>query len=227
MSFRARLFCVWLFSLGIAAMLVVWPVPDLAAAGYFYNGSDFPWRTAPIPAFFHDLVHPLALGLGGAFALWTALAFWRKRQVRVPLFLLLTLVVAPGLVANTLFKDHWGRARPIQIEAFGGDKLYTPPGVMADQCARNCSFIGGDAAFGFWFQSLAYVAPVQRRRRVFVAGLAVGFGYSLLRVAQGAHFLSDVFFSGLFMTLVIAALAAVVWGKARLRGDWQRLLGGS
>ena len=35
-------------------------------------------------------------------------------------------VIGCGLIANMYFKDTWGRARPINIQEFGGDKyIYT------------------------------------------------------------------------------------------------------
>ena len=50
-------------------------------------------------------------------------------------------IVGSGLIANFFFKDNWGRARPVHIEEFGGEKLYTPPFVISDQCLKNCSWI--------------------------------------------------------------------------------------
>ena len=42
-------------------------------------------------------------------------------------FALVGLVVGPilgcGIIANLYFKDTWGRARPVHIEEFGGEKI--------------------------------------------------------------------------------------------------------
>ena len=51
-----------------------------------------------------------------------------------------SIVLGPGIIVNGIFKSLWGRARPSQIVEFGGDKIYTPPLVITDQCDWNCSF---------------------------------------------------------------------------------------
>src|SRR5207249_3238038 len=80
-----------------------------------------------------------------------------------------------GLIANTLFKDHWGRARPAQIEAFGGTRQFTPAPLPAAQCDRNCAFVSGHAAFAFSLVSFAFLLPLGWRRKTAVAA-ALGFG---------------------------------------------------
>ena len=49
------------------------------------------------------------------------------------------------------FKDTWGRARPINIQEFGGDKIYTQPFIKSDQCEKNCSWISGESSAAFSF----------------------------------------------------------------------------
>ena len=34
-------------------------------------------------------------------------------------------IIGSGLIANWYFKDQWGRARPIQVKEFGGEKEFT------------------------------------------------------------------------------------------------------
>ena len=61
-------------------------------------------------------------------------------------FLAICLVVGPGLVANTVLKDNWGRARPKHVAEFNGASTFTPPLLPARECHRNCSFVSGEAA---------------------------------------------------------------------------------
>jgi lipid A 4'-phosphatase len=124
-------------------------------------------------------------------------------------FVILALVLAPGVVANTVFKDHWGRARPVQTTAFGGLSKFTPAMVVSDQCERNCSFISGDPSVGFWLLSFALL--LKRRRRAAAIG-AIGAGAALgaMRIGQGGHFLSDVVFSGFFNCGVIWLLYELI-----------------
>jgi len=118
-------------------------------------------------------------------------------------FLTLSLAIGPGLLVNATFKDHWGRARPMQIVEFGGTQKFTPAFVITDQCARNCSFTSGHASAGFYLFSFAFL--LRRRRAIaIVSAGALGGLIGLGRIAQGSHFLSDVIFSGF-------AVYAVAW----------------
>src|SRR5262249_62173504 len=65
------------------------------------------------------------------------------------LLILLTFLVGPGLIVNSMLKQYWGRARPIEIHQFGGDAQFSRAGIPATQCRRNCSFPSGDAAAAF------------------------------------------------------------------------------
>ena len=110
--------------------------------------------------------------------------------------LLLALALGPGLVVNVVFKDHWGRARPAQIAAFGGTQRFTPPFVPSDQCATNCSFPAGDPAMGFVLVAAAFLARPRRRRAAAAGALGLGAVLGIVRMAQGGHFFSDVLASG-------------------------------
>jgi lipid A 4'-phosphatase len=112
---------------------------------------------------------------------------WRGRLG----FLILALALGPGLVTNTLLKDHWGRPRPEQIADFGGTAHYVAPLLPSAQCRRNCSFPSGHAAAGFYLIAGAWVWPRQRRGW-WLAGCIAGAIIGLVRIAQGGHFLSDV-----------------------------------
>src|SRR5439155_25070753 len=134
---------------------------------------------------------------------------WRLDR-KALVFLVVSMAVAPGLLANTTLKDHWGRARPVQIEAFGGSHRFTPAPLPAAECDGNCSFVSGHAALGFALVAFALLLPPGRTRRTWIA-VAIGFGalVGLGRIAQGAHFLSDVVFAGL-----------VVYGTSALLHWW-------
>ncbi len=225
MTFHVRLATLLILALVTCIGLYVYAPLDIRIAAVFYDGTGFPWRAQSFPNFMHDIVHPTSLTLAGLF---TALLLYhavKKTGWRRWLFLLLALIVGPGLITNTLLKDNWGRARPLQIEQFGGTAQFTPPFVMADQCERNCSFVSGDASFGFWFHSFAYIAP-RRRRALFWGGLGVGAGYGLLRVGMGAHFFSDVVVGGLLMLASSATLYALLFGRKALTICWREWLGG-
>lgn len=116
-------------------------------------------------------------------------------------YLLLVLLLGAGLIVNVAFKDHFGRARPRDIEEFGGSKRFTPAFVVSYECNSNCSFSSGEGAAGFF--SLALALAVSRRRAIFLAGVAIGSLVSLSRIAAGAHFFSDTVVS-FFVMLILA-----------------------
>jgi lipid A 4'-phosphatase len=105
-------------------------------------------------------------------------------------------VIGCGLIANFYFKDNWGRARPINIQEFGGEKIYTQPFVISDQCERNCSWISGEAsaAFSFITGTIILKSPI-----FFILNIIFGIIVSFCRIAMGGHFLSDNIFAMIFM----------------------------
>lgn len=121
-------------------------------------------------------------------------------------FLIAVLAVGPGIVANTIFKDNWGRARPRDVVELGGTRQFTPALLPAAECKRNCSFISGEAASMFaLFFGPALLLPGLRLTLLGTA-IAFGTGAGLVRMMQGAHFLSDVLFAGVFMALTVGIL---------------------
>lgn len=218
------------FGAVLAAFLllcVIFPI-DLWFAQFFFSDDPkqhfFMWRLNPLTVFIHEMIVPMGLVLGAlllAATLWTA---YKKQGWRRWLFVLLALIIGPGIITNVVLKDHWGRARPHQIEQFHGDKQYSPPFVIAGQCPENCSFVSGDASFGFWLHSLAYIAP-RRRKQLFWGGLAVGMGLGVMRMGMGAHFLSDVLCAGLVNIAVAALLYRVMFGAKALGIMWRTFLG--
>src|SRR5580693_1797334 len=62
------------------------------------------------------IVAPAIIVLLGKFLLPRRTMFI---ETRAALFLVLTLIFGPGLITNSLLKEHWGRARPIDVVEFG------------------------------------------------------------------------------------------------------------
>ena len=195
---------------GVAALalLVAFPGIDLAVSAWFYRPDDaFPLANLPLfIAVLKDVpdvivgatVVTAVIGLAGALARRA----WFGIRPRAALYLAASLAIGPGLLVNTLFKDHWGRARPHQIVEFGGAAHYSRAVLPADQCARNCSFPSGHAALGFWLVAVAFVVPARWRGPVMAGALAAGALLGAMRIAQGAHFLSDVVAAAILVVCV-------------------------
>jgi lipid A 4'-phosphatase len=191
------------------------PQIDLTASRLFYaSGQGFALADWPPVVILYRVVPWITwtiFTLGVAAALWLFLVgrpIWRLDRKAV-IFLLATIALGPGFLANTILKDHWGRARPSQIEEFGGTRQFTPAPLPATECASNCSFVSGHAALGFSLVVFAFLLPPGGlRRRITVIALVIGAVVGVGRIAQGAHFLSDVVFAGL---LVFGTTAVLHW----------------
>lgn len=201
-----------------AAVFLTHPELDLAIAGYFADGTNgFPLRQHPLAKFFNDLINVMALVMALACVIGWSIASRMRMKVagiwaRHYAFLLGAIVLGPGLIANGLFKENWGRARPRQVTEFGGAADFSPPLVIADQCSSNCSFVSGDASMGFYFLALALVTPKKYRPFAIMAALTFGLFIGFIRMLQGAHFFSDVVFAGVFVGLAIVFLYRVMLG---------------
>lgn len=203
-------------SIGLALLFLLAPGADLWFSGLFFReGPGFYLRDATWVRVLYDMVHPLAVVLVLGLLVVLIYNLWRRRavglfDVRAVLFMLAVLAVGPGLVVNVVFKDHWGRARPRDVVEFGGTRTFTPAFIISDQCERNCSFVSGHASLPFAFAGLGYLLR-RRRWAVFAGAAAFGGVVGLGRVVQGAHFLSDVVFSGIFVFIVAYLLALYVF----------------
>ena len=200
----SRAVALYVAALVLATVLfLIFPAIDLWAAGLFYHpGSGFflsQWL--PVRAIYFGvpyLTDAIVAGVPAVYlvSLLRGRPLWRI-DGRAAAFLLLALALGPGLVVNTVLKDHWGRARPAQVTEFGGKAEFTPAPLPAEQCGHNCSFPAGHPAMGFYLISFALLIPERRRRHAAEAGaVALGAVFGLARMAQGGHFLSDVVFSG-------------------------------
>jgi lipid A 4'-phosphatase len=204
-------------ALAVAALTLFLLLPqiDLLASGLFYvPGRGFLLRDWGPVALVYRTIPWIAWGIvvvvagGAAWLFLTGRPLWRLDR-KALLFVAFSTALGPGLLANTVLKDYWGRARPAQITAFGGPRRFTPAPLPATQCARNCSFVSGHAALGFSLAAFAFLLPPgPSRRRGIAAALAFGGLVGLVRIAQGGHFLSDVVYAGL---LVFGTTAVLYW----------------
>jgi len=208
---RARWVWVLPVALGVVGGAVFLAVPeiDLRVASAFYSpeggfvGLRLGWVRALRQVFIYLYFGTIALCFAGLILTWRRRPQWLQLGRRHWLFLAACLAAGPGLVANLVFKDQWGRARPRHVAEFGGSKTFTPALLRADQCRRNCSFVSGEAASSYVvFYAGAVVLP-QWSVALVAVGTVAGLASGLIRMAQGAHFLSDVVFAGVFMALTV------------------------
>jgi lipid A 4'-phosphatase len=207
----------------IALFLISFPVADIWISSFFYrDGEWFLSDYALLRFLYDDAPYITAFFVFCCFALCCAAFAWRVKarflyaRRYLLLFLILSYALGPGLVVNTIFKDGFGRARPSQIEEFGGNKRFTPPLFITDQCDKNCSFSSGHATVGFYFVSLALILKGGASKAIFAFALFYGGLIGFARVAQGGHFFSDVIFSFYFVYLTAKVLFYLMFDRLKL-----------
>lgn len=121
--------------------------------------------------------------------------------------LVLSMVLGAGLIVHVALKDHWGRPRPRKTIELGGTQPFRPyyePNFQEKIPSK--SFPCGHCSTGFYFFSLAILGLQRKSKGLFYLGmflaLSLGTILGVTRIAQGAHFFSDVLVSALIMWLV-------------------------
>jgi membrane-associated PAP2 superfamily phosphatase len=207
------------------AVLGVYPQLDLDLAALFFDPKTMLFKVnewaaqAPLRDAATGLITALAAPAG--LAILGKLILPHRRMLiasRAALFLLLTLAIGPGILANIILKEHWGRARPIDVTEFGGTDRFTPWWDPRGPCQSNCSFIAGEPSGAFWTLAPAALAAPQWRPLAFGAALVFGAAVGLFRMGAGSHFFSDVVFAGVLMFLVVWTVHGLIY-----RRPWTRL----
>ena len=200
-----------------AAIFALWPELDLATARFFYGADGFAGHTAlerAARAFFN--VTPFVI-----LAVFAALYALRRAGIALPyapsgralIFLIVTMAVGPGMIVNLGLKDHAHRPRPVQTQDFGSKFEFRPVGRFDGGCRKNCSFVSGEASEAFWMVAPASLAPPPFRAVAIGGALVFGVATSLLRMAFGGHYLSDVILAALLTIAIVQA--AWLWLVAR------------
>jgi lipid A 4'-phosphatase len=188
---------LWIAASSVLAALVptLWTNLDIEAAAIFAGPQA---ALQAVNWWWVELINGWAPAVFRA-CLFVALLGWmaahvhiRWRAWRLPLaFVVIAGILGPGMVVNWGFKENWQRARPYQVENFGGTQKFSRATVMSDQCNNNCSFVSGHVSCGVFLISLGLVHRRRQRRWAalgVVSGLVIGFA----RMADVAHWLSDV-----------------------------------
>jgi membrane-associated PAP2 superfamily phosphatase len=223
-------------ALGLAAFLGllfgVFPELDLKLAALFYEPATktFPLKSDALAAFARDATMWIAWAMAvPALAALVIKLVWPDRPLlmsgRAIIFLLLTLTLSAGVLSNFAFKSHWGRPRPVVVAQFNSGEFaplkFVPWWDPRGGCAWNCSFFSGEGATAFWTYAPAALAPPPWRPLAFAAATLFGVVTSVLRMAFGGHFFTDVAAAGLVTFLVIWLAHGYIyrWPRTRLTDD--------
>lgn len=148
------------------------------------------------------------------------LSFWKERfkpYRRDFLFLIVAVALATGVVAGLKQVTYiWC---PSQTTLFGGENTYVKifePRIWAD--GQGICWPAGHASAGFAFLSAYFVV----RRRwpryamwALLGGLAMGTFYGSVRMMQGLHFLSHMFWTAIICWVIMVLLAMVMFREPK------------
>ena len=161
---------------------------------------------------------------------------WQRMLIpgRATVLMIATLALGPGLLANVMLKDNWGRPRPMELIQFRGPERFVPWWDPRGDCPKNCSFVSGEPSGAFWTLAPAALAPPHWRALAYAGALAFGAAVGVLRMSAGGHFFSDVVFAGVFTFLVIWLVHGLLyrWRATRITDSaieraLERLRGGA
>ena len=209
-----NLLCLWIpaLLLLIATAAIRATNLDLVIQRCLWSKQDG-WRHANdawvVFVYNFGVVPGLLVGVGSLMTLLMGIGrISIARYRKVAGFLLLTLLLGSGVIANAVLKDHWGRPRPSQLEEFGGTMAFEPV-LSIDPASSGKSFPCGHATMGFFFFAVAMAMPKAwsgARLATAAFGLALGCCLGWIRMVQGGHFLSDVIWAAATMWFVALAL---------------------
>ena len=212
-------------ALVIGLLFGIFPELDLKLAALFYDTAtrSFPLKSDAVAAFARDG----AMWVAWALALPALVAIVVKllrpdRPMLIPgraaVFLLVTILLSAGVLTNLTFKSYWGRPRPMMVTEFNGPWQFVPYWDPRGECGRNCSFFSGEGATAFWTYAPAVLTPPAWRPLAYAAATLFGITTSVLRMAFGGHFFTDVAAAGLVSFLVIWLAYAWIyrWPPTRL-----------
>lgn len=211
MTAKARDFAIPIIILVLATILIAATDADLLVSTPFYIDGKWPIGDQQLWHLLYLLDRGPSIGLGlcGLVAAIIGCIYkQRRRWIRPGLFLVILLIIGPGLVVNAVFKDYWGRPRPREIVQFGGNKEFLHP-WQKGVAHMGRSFPSGHSSAAFYLTAPYFI---YRRRKPmiarawFIGGFSFGLMMSVARITQGGHFLSDNLWAWGMVHLIAVAL---------------------
>lgn len=205
-EFGAKKQIVGLFFAAILSTVFFWVYPlDFYAQDFFFcSGEKNLWCHGEKPLWdflYHYGVWPaggLAIGAVVFLILSNTSALFKNKKI-YSLFFLLTIVLGPGLIINSVLKMQCGRPRPRETTHYQGTWQYHnvwQKGITG----KGKSFPCGHCSMGFVFMGFYFIYYRDKKKLAnlfLLLGIFYGGLIGLARMSQGGHFLSDVLWSGI------------------------------
>jgi membrane-associated PAP2 superfamily phosphatase len=203
----------WLSELIVLVALSIVAIVLFAATGldietmrpFYHPDHEDPWsdKQQPLWSLFYRSAPWVTASLAVTGVALFVLGMVRERSRRLRwygVFVLLCVILGPGLIINLVLKDHWGRPRPRQMVEFGGRYEYVQPFVPAPFNTPRKSFPCGHCSVGYLYAAGWWLWRRKHPRWAaasLAGGLTLGTLLGIGRMAAGAHFLSDAVWSAL------------------------------
>jgi membrane-associated PAP2 superfamily phosphatase len=182
--------------LALSTTLIAWSNADLVVSALFSRGGKWPvglllpWQVL----YQMDRIPGISLAVFGLVV--CVVSFFHREWMhwrRAGVFLVLLMVLGPGMIVNLGFKEYWGRPRPREITQFSGKKEFLQPWQIGNS-GQGRSFPSGHSSAAFYMSAPYYIYRRTNKRLAhfwMAGGLVFGMLMSIARIAQGGHFLSD------------------------------------
>jgi membrane-associated PAP2 superfamily phosphatase len=196
---------------------------DQQVAALFYrpgNGANiWPWQHGWLwdNLFRYATLFTVSIAVGALIIAISGYVSPKLMPLQRPsVFIVLVILLGPGLVVNLVFKNHWGRPRPLHTSEFGGQYSYLPPLKIGN--TPDKSFPCGHCSVGYMFFTLYFLS---KKRKFFYFSLTMLFALMMAftRMTAGGHFLSDILWSGY---LVFFVAWFVYYGWYEPGGIWNQ-----
>ncbi|HEY4283264.1 MAG TPA: glycosyltransferase family 39 protein [Chthoniobacterales bacterium] len=219
-------------ALGVAflagLLFAIFPQLDLALARWFYDAASqkFTLRAYWLAEFTRRAAMWIAWALAAPAIIAPILKLFRPRKPlvipgRAVIFLLSTILLTAIVLPNLIFKEYWGRPRPVATREFQGPHEFKAWWDPRGTNPHNGSFFSGEAATAFWTFAPAALAPPSVRPLAYAAAAIFGLTTGLLRMAFGGHYASDVIAAGVAAFLVAWVMHGLIyrWKGTRLNDE--------
>lgn len=221
---RVILYVLVAIAAATTAISLIGPNIDVAIAGLFFDpatrhfvGEGNPYLTALRDNGTVAVVTCIGVAILGMMRLLP----WRLPSIppRNAIALTVALIVGPGLLVNVLFKNHYGRPRPIEVTQFGGDLKFVDWWNPNGACEGNCSFMSGEGTTAVWMFGPAMLVPPPWRGLAIAAAALFAAGINALRMSTGSHFFSDLLIGAIVTILIIFLMNRWITGKSGIDPD--------
>ncbi|MGB0967175.1 MAG: phosphatase PAP2 family protein, partial [Halocynthiibacter sp.] len=194
-----QIFVVLIITACFQAFFASFPNVDIWLSSIFYEeGQGFALSRSHTIKLVRDICNVMITGFGVIAFISCIVACLGYPTAGIPArvwgFISALYLLGPVILVNGVLKANSGRARPVHIEEFGGERIFTPAFEFTDQCVSNCSFVSGEASgsTAFLISIFLVTAFIGQRKwrltlRISAAGIALAC--TAFRILLGRHFL--------------------------------------